>query len=265
MKASGKINVIQSKTNIDSDRQPKKKNFRYPHKTHLEPALDQPIQERPIIRQITIDLRPILGQVIDDCEVDNEDTPEVLKQVNKRSEAHTDIPSPLQRNSGAICISLPSVSICKSCETSRPSQTVQRAVSLVAVTDEGTLTCDPVQKSRNSSPAFFPKVILNQIPPQKTSKEQRPLSKINASWQGVEKLQLPMSELVRLVKERTDSGHHTLIARVLCSLREKEEKPIHQGAQDVRLLGSMQEETSHKTPYITCAVGGTRLTWMKRR
>lgn len=159
-----------------------KKYFRYPHKTHLKPALDQPIPERPIIRQITIDLRPILGQVIDACEVDNEDTPEVLKQENKRSEPHTDISSSLQRNSRAISISLPSVSSCKSCEKSRPPQTVERAVSLVAVTNEGTLTCDPVHKSRNSCSAFFPKVILNQIPPQKTSKEQRPLSKVSTDF-----------------------------------------------------------------------------------
>ncbi|KAM5191567.1 uncharacterized protein ACMZJ9_000411, partial [Mantella aurantiaca] len=256
--------VIQSKNNIDLDSHNEKKYFRYPHKTQFEPAWDQHTQERPIIRQITIDLRPILGQVIDACEADVSDTSEVSKQVDKISDTCTNTQCPRQRNSRAISISLPSVPSCKSREESRPPQTVQRTVSLVALTDKGKLSCNRVQKSRDSSPTFFPKVILNQVPVQKTSKEQRPLNKINPSWLGVEKLQLPMSELLRVVKERTNSGHHTLIAQVLCSLREKQEKLIHHGGQDVQVLGRMHAETSHKAAYVACDDGGTRLTWMKR-
>nr|DBA28407.1 TPA: hypothetical protein GDO54_008778 [Pyxicephalus adspersus] len=153
---------------------------------------------------------------------------------------------PQQRNLEAFSISLPSMSSCKSRDKSRLSQTIPRT------------------KSRNSSPVCFPKVLLNQVPLQKSAKEQRPLNKMNASWLGVEKLQIPMSELVRVVKERSDSGHHTLIAQVLCSLREKQEKLIHHAGKDDGALVRMHSEISHETSHIPCAFGGTRLTWMKR-
>ncbi|XP_072260894.1 uncharacterized protein [Pyxicephalus adspersus] len=256
--------VIQSKNNIDWDNHTEKINFRYPHKANLELAPHQHTQKQPIIRQITIDLRPLLKQVVDDCEADILDTSEASKQDNKRSYAGTDMQPPQQRNLEAFSISLPSMSSCKSRDKSRLSQTIPRTVSLVTVTDKGTLTCDSIQKSRNSSPVCFPKVLLNQVPLQKSAKEQRPLNKMNASWLGVEKLQIPMSELVRVVKERSDSGHHTLIAQVLCSLREKQEKLIHHAGKDDGALVRMHSEISHETSHIPCAFGGTRLTWMKR-
>lgn len=141
--------------------------------------MDQNSQKRPIIRQITIDLRPLLRHIIDASETDTPETPEVKSQkaqVKKRSDEPPDTQYPLPRNSETIRISLPSVSSYKSIEESRPPQTVQRRASLVTVTDEGTLTSDAMQKPMRSS-VFFPKVILNPL--QKTSGEQRPLNTVS--------------------------------------------------------------------------------------
>ncbi|XP_075062052.1 uncharacterized protein LOC142150753 [Mixophyes fleayi] len=255
---------VHLKGSTDSDSCLEKNNFRYPRREHLKPALEHHILERPIVRRITVDLRPILRQVIDACEVDISDTSsaissELSEQGIQIRKERVEAQSPPQKNTEPISFSLPSISNCKSCkEQSRPVKILQRRASLVAVTDEGTLTCDAEHRSSNCPLVAFPKVILKPVPMQKSSKEQRPSRNENMLWVDVDKLQLPMSELVKVVKERTDSGQHTIIAQVLCSLREKQEKAI---LQDVGVFERTRQETAHKTPHVG---GGIRLTWRKR-
>ncbi|XP_063770435.1 uncharacterized protein LOC134902137 [Pseudophryne corroboree] len=244
-------------------------HFRCPRRDDIKPAQEHHIPARPTVHRITVDLRPILSQVTDECEVDISDTnskvssastSELSEKQMKRKNESVETQSPPQRNTGAIRLSLPSISNCKTLnEQSRPVEIDKRRASLVAVTDEGTLTCNPEHNPNDSLLVAFPKVILKQIPPQMNVKEQRPLqNQINTFWVDVEKLQLPMSELVKVVKERTDSGQHTMIAQVLCSLRERQKNAIR---QDVGVLRRTCQETLQKTPHEG---GGVRLTWMKR-
>ncbi|XP_068090141.1 uncharacterized protein [Hyperolius riggenbachi] len=268
-------------------------SFRYPRKTNLKSSPDQHSQEQPMIRHIIIDLRPVLRQIIDDGEVE---TAYVSKQERKRPDAYTQAQapqsqgeeinethteekapqrqgrkqgdvhmkapaSPIQRNSGVISISLPSIVNCKSSEEETRPAHVHPTVNLVAVTSEGTFTCKTKKESRDPSPVCFPRVILNQDPLQKASKEQR--HNMNSLWLGVDAL--PMAELVRVVKEKTDSRHHTLISQVLCSLREKQEKVVLEDQHSVGMQEGMLVEASHKAPLVPCVGGAARLTWMKRR
>ncbi|XP_073403149.1 uncharacterized protein [Dendrobates tinctorius] len=169
---------------------------------------------------------------------------------------------PILRNTDSMSFSLPSLWKCESCEEKlKPAQNDHRRLSLVEMTNRGTLTFDKEQQFSVDPPVSFPKIILKELPSQKMSKEQKPSANENTLWMGLEKLQLPISELVRVTKEQTNSGHHTLIAKVLCSLREKQEKDI---LQHVGELGRTDKNSLQKIPQIPCRSGEIRLTWIKR-
>ncbi|KAM3936791.1 uncharacterized protein RB166_000782 [Leptodactylus fuscus] len=169
--------------------------------------------------------------------------------------------SPIQSNSQTKGFFLPSLQNCHSCEEKlKPAQKSPQRVNMMEM-NTGKLSFDKEQEFRVSPPVFFPKIILKEVPSQKICKEQRPLENENTLWLGLEKLQLPISELVKVIKVHTNSEQHTLIAKVLCTLRKKKEKDtLHQ----VGVLGRMFDETSQKIPQMSCGGGETRLTWIKR-
>ncbi|XP_077127547.1 uncharacterized protein LOC143783131 [Ranitomeya variabilis] len=166
---------------------------------------------------------------------------------------------PILRNPDSMSFSLPSLWKCESCEEKlKPAQNDHRRLNLVEITNGGTLTFDKEQQFSVTPPVSFPKIILKELPSQKMSKEQRPSAKENTLWMGLEKLQLPISELVTVMKEQTNSGHHTLIAKVLCSLREKQEKDTLQH------VGELRRTDKNSSQKIPCRSGEIRLTWIKR-
>ncbi|XP_073511240.1 uncharacterized protein [Phyllobates terribilis] len=231
-------------------------NFRYPHKVQQDATTEHIIQEQPIVRKIIVDLRPVLREAVDLCEEDVSDTEnnsistaahsdqelnrtscsrstlERLSEQDLQSENSSISTSGLldrglsKRHAclegDSISFSLPSLRKCESCEEKlKPAQNDHRRFNLVEITNRGTLTFDKEQQFSVAPPVSFPEIILKELPSQKMSKEQRPSANENTLWMGLEKLQLPISELVRVTKEQTNSDHHTLIAKVLCSLREK--------------------------------------------
>ncbi|XP_056407996.1 uncharacterized protein LOC130305772 [Hyla sarda] len=196
----------------------------------------------------------------------------LIEQGLKRRYVSLEEKSLIQRNLKPISFSLPSLQNCESHEEkSKLAQKGQQRVNLVEITNTGTLTFDKKEQFTITSPVSFPKIILKEFPSQKMSKEQRPSFNENTSWLGLEKMQLPISELVKVIKEQTNSEQHTLITKVLCSLREKHDITyacIHcrekDSLQHVGVLGRMYKETSQKIPQIPCGGGEIRLTWIKR-
>ncbi|KAM4048971.1 uncharacterized protein ACNLHF_026903 [Anomaloglossus baeobatrachus] len=172
---------------------------------------------------------------------------------------------PILRNTESIRFSLPSLRNCHSIEEkSKPAQNGLQRVNLVQLTNTGTLTFDKEQQFSVASSVTFPKIILKELPSQKMPKdsEQRPSGYENTFWLGLEKRQLPISELVRVIKEQTNSEQHTFITKVLCSLREKQEKDTV--LQDVGVPRRKYKDSSQKIPQIPCRSGEIRLTWIKR-
>ncbi|XP_075467570.1 uncharacterized protein LOC142501492 [Ascaphus truei] len=216
------------------------RQIRCPRRGHrrLGPA-PHPLEQHTV-RRITVDLRPVLGQVMTSSEgqwdssvSESEGTASLRAERSKQRGERAEHQGPVFRpersvGEGNLGIYLPP--IVRSPEGRGAARERHRRVNLVGVTDDGSLTCHPEPKSCNPPPVCFPRVILNQGPSQKTPEKHRSLEYMSAGWRTMEKLQL--SELVQAVRERADSRHHTLINLVLCSLREKQERDA--GAQGNR-------------------------------
>ncbi|XP_069820567.1 uncharacterized protein [Dendropsophus ebraccatus] len=275
-----------------------KDHFRYPHKVQYNAAPQHIKQEKTIVRRITVDLRSVLKEAIELCEEDVSDTEnesnsatalldqglntepnsystlseqnfqseiissstsQILEQGLNRRYISVEEKPPIQKTIG---LSIPTLQNCERHEEkSKPAQKGQTRVNLVEITNTGTLTFDKKEQFTVTPPVSFPKIILQELPSQKMSKEKKQSLNENASWLGLEKMQLPISELVRVIKEQANSEQHTLIAKVLYSLREKQEKDT---LQHVGVLGRIYNETSQKIPQIPGGGGEIRLTWIKR-
>ncbi|XP_071982665.1 uncharacterized protein [Engystomops pustulosus] len=187
-------------------------------------------------------------------------TSELLEQGWNRRYFSLENEGRIQSNPGTISFSLPSLQNNEGCEKKwKPSQKSQRRISLLEI-NKRLLSFEKDKQLRVTPPVSFPKIILKELSSQK-SKEQRLLPNENPAWLGLENLQLPVSDLVKVIKEQTSSEQHTLIAKVLCSLREKQEKDT---LHHVRVPGRMNKESPQKIPQIPCGGGEIRLTWIKR-
>ncbi|KAM4706805.1 uncharacterized protein O3C94_000858 [Discoglossus pictus] len=266
----------------------KKPHFRYPRRRHLNPKPISPLPEKPTIRRIMVDLRPALEQVMNSSEGDSSSSDsgseglstlraEASKQQEEGGKYRGSVSPPKRQITGELRIQLPptvksqgksrepqglqSPPMVKSQGKSRESHEEYRRVNLVAVTDDGTLTYHQEAKNGDPHPVCFPRVILSQEYSQKTTEKHRPPRHIPSEWLTVEKLQLPLSELVKAVRERADSGQHALITRVLCSIREKQEQL--NSRQNVRVD---EPPTGHlpQSRRIQHKQDCVKLTWAKR-
>ncbi|CAH2292980.1 Hypothetical predicted protein [Pelobates cultripes] len=240
-----------------------------PHRVDLESSSAPLFMEQPKRRKIIVDLRPTLREVMYpeeeqiNCSTKSSEelffvSTECSEKPQKAIEREKPV-TPCNRTTGEVRICLPSIQ--NNCVKSKASPMGHQVVSLVAVRDDGILSCNSEDKSFETQQMCFPKIILSQRQLQKIPDEPRTPKNVDTGWHGVEKLQLPLSELVRVAKERADSGHHTLINHVLCSLREKR---LHNTIQANVLMEKMCQENTHRSQKIPCSGGNIRLTWAKR-
>ncbi|KAM8960455.1 uncharacterized protein RCH25_036160 [Pelodytes ibericus] len=260
---------LEDASNINSSHKVKKKHrFRYPGGEHLEIESESLCLEQPKIRKIIVDLRPTLRQVMspDDEEIEEMESSNMASkglfsissgytEQTLKDMYHHDPVYPAD-STEELRICLPSIPRNQGQTTALP---MEHRLSLVAVRDDGILSCNPEPKS---PPVCFPKVILSQRQlPKIPNDEQGTLKNMTTGWQGVEKLQLPISELVKVANGWGDSRHHTLINHVLCSLRGKKE---HDTVRSMMAVENTYEEYAHNVPKIGYAGLNVRFTCAKR-
>ncbi|OCT97546.1 hypothetical protein XELAEV_18009774mg [Xenopus laevis] len=201
-------------------------HYRYPSKILLKPITALHPEERTI-QKIVVDLRPALGQVLNTCEEEynssSDEPPLVWAKTSEQQEAVKEQQEILSSSQGTASeefrIYLPPIAQSQVEHLDAPVKLAR--MNLASVSNNGTITCHPEDKSGMLPPVCFPKLIVSQEPMKKMPEKQVQQRNMSARWIGVEKLQLPLSELVKVISRQTDYRHHTLINQVLHSLRER--------------------------------------------
>ncbi|OCU00467.1 hypothetical protein XELAEV_18006244mg [Xenopus laevis] len=203
-------------------------HYRCPPKMHNNP-LTVLKPEECTIQKIVVDLRPALGQVLNTREEgynssdSSSDPPLVWAKTLELQEAVKEQHEMLSPSQGTTSeefrMYLPPIAQSQVENLESPVKLAR--LSLASVSNNGTITCHPEDKSGILPPVCFPKIIVSQEPMKKMPEKQGQERNMSARWLGVEKLQLPLSELVKVISKQTEYRHHTFINQVLHSLRER--------------------------------------------
>eukprot|EP00079_Xenopus_tropicalis_P038593 XP_017952364.1 PREDICTED: uncharacterized protein LOC101734868 [Xenopus tropicalis] len=214
-------------------------HYRNPSKMHLKPITALEPKERTIQR-IVVDLRPALGQVQDtkEEEYNSSDSscdgpPLVWDKRSKQGEAVKEQQEILSPSHGTTSeefrMFLPPI-VQSQVEHVESSVKLTR-LSLASVSNNGAITCHPEDKSGILPPVCFPKIIVSQEPIKKTYENRGQQRNMSAGWLGVEKMQLPLSELLKVLSKQTEYRHHTFINQVLHTLRERRHRMLEESGE----------------------------------
>ncbi|XP_029469288.1 uncharacterized protein LOC115097508 [Rhinatrema bivittatum] len=187
------------------------------------PTPRTPSPKKTKVRKILVDLQSALGQVweAEDSRTGSREseTPASRKEEEGGQSDHiTEAPS---KSSGAtlaqkLSARLPPIQT--SSKQEKRAQTVQRKVSLVQVLEDGSLASQSLPKTGSRSPPSFPRVILQ--PSGKRRITEMVVNENPSRFEFPADLQIPTALLLQQVTEHSSSRNHTLIAQVLCALRQ---------------------------------------------
>ncbi|XP_053556640.1 uncharacterized protein LOC128647985 [Bombina bombina] len=166
-----------------------KPHFKFPCNQHISGTPVTTLSNKPPVRRIMVDLRPVLEQVMESSD-EEEDSSDCRNKCiyhlrdesfqSQREENKFRVSVPLNKNKGIREVNVYLPPLPQSQAESRTELEEQRRVTLVAVRHDGALTCHSKPKPTYPLPDCFPRVILNQEPAQKTLEKERLFRNVGA-------------------------------------------------------------------------------------